>query len=92
LLLGAIPSIAQRLDGDARNIYKFGIFDLPILRHIQFGWISFSQHILFFFDLIALIISVIRKEIGWMITSVFIELCETFKFKKQLWQDCDLSQ
>ena len=64
LALSSIPSITQRLNFDKRGIYIIGIFDLPILRNITLGWISFFEHLGFLLGLLALIISLILGEIG----------------------------
>ena len=63
-VLGAIPSIVQRLNLDRRGIYKIGIFDLPILRHLSLGWFSFFEHFGFLLGLLALIVSMTLGEIG----------------------------
>ena len=63
-VLGAIPSIVQRLNLDRRGIYKIGIFDLPILRHLNLGWFSFFEHFGLLLGLLALIVSVTLREIG----------------------------
>ena len=63
-VLGAIPSIMQRLNSDERGIYAIGIFDLPLLRHLRLGWFSFFEHLGFLLGLLALIVSVTLREIG----------------------------
>lgn len=63
-VLGAIPSIIQRLNSDERGIYAIGIFDLPLLRHLRLGWFSFFEHLGFLLGLLALIVSVTLREIG----------------------------
>jgi hypothetical protein len=63
-LLGALPSITQRLTLDDRSIYTFGLFDLPLLRRIRVGWVSFFQQVLFLLGLLVLLVSVTRGEIG----------------------------
>jgi len=63
LVLSSIPSITQRLNIDKRGIYVIGIFDLPILRNLTLGWVSFFEHLGFLLGLLALIVSVTLREI-----------------------------
>jgi hypothetical protein len=63
-VLGAIPSVSQRLTHDAGSIYRMGLFAIPIMRHIRLGWITFFQHFFFLLGLLGLITSVLSRQIG----------------------------
>jgi hypothetical protein len=63
-VLGAIPSVSQRLTNDSDSIYRMGLFDIPIMRHLRLGWVTFFQHVFFVLGLLGLITSVLLRQIG----------------------------
>lgn len=57
-VLGGIPSIAQRLEGD-KSIYDISIFDLKWLKYMPLNRFCLIEHISFLLGLVALIFSVL---------------------------------
>jgi hypothetical protein len=63
-VLGAIPSISQRLSKETGSIYMLGLFKIPVFRHVRLGWITFLQHLFFLLGLGGLIGAVLEKQVG----------------------------
>jgi len=63
-LLGAIPSLSQRLRTATDGIYKMPLFTVTPFRYVQVGWATFFQHLFFFLGMLRLVVAFVRKQIG----------------------------
>ena len=63
-VLGALPSISQRLPGREHGIYQFAVVDFPLLRRFRLGGLAFLQHLFFFLGLLGLILAILMRQIG----------------------------
>jgi hypothetical protein len=63
-LLGAIPSLSQRLPMATEGIYRMPLFSIFPLKYIRVGWVTFLQHLFFFLGMLGIVASILLKQIG----------------------------